>query len=390
MAGILDNKKRVMDVVVTEEGRRQMTSGKMKIEFVSFTDRHTFYESDIGSGSVNPSDRIFLEATSLPQDSITFETNGSGNILSFPGGDLELDAEGSIYEPSSATRLKKVVNPDIFSSLTGSLLRQTLDSFKNQFLIGTHPFNDVSSSFGADVNHVSFNVDDLGPASAPDYIPDVDLLNPSPFNDVMLFTRHTDYLPPVFKRTDGQRRIMTKPGSAWPDLTGGRSMDDFSDAIKHLWKGKPELGENFAPEGADHESAYPTKTVKLIGSGTPDMNISCQMFEVAKNDAKITKLEMVDTGYWTTPQGFAFRIIFAGKVFIDSVNTPCFTPIFTLIFSNNKLIDPQRNLLPASLFEDVLPLAVNYLSGGRSLNGFDFTSGLLSTKSPDRSGLLED
>ena len=158
---------------------------------MSFTDRHTFYESDIGSGSVYPSDRIFLEATSLPQDSITFETNGSGNILSFPGGDLELDAEGSIYEPSSSTRLKKVVNPDIFSSLTGSLLRQTLDSFKNQFLIGTHPFNDVSSSFGADVNHVSFNVDDLGPASAPDYIPDVDLLNPSPFNDVMLF--YTSY-----------------------------------------------------------------------------------------------------------------------------------------------------------------------------------------------------
>ena len=75
-----------MDVAITEEGRRQMASGQMQIEFVSYTDRHTFYEADTASGSVNPVNRIFLEATSLPQDKITSETDSSGNILFFAGG----------------------------------------------------------------------------------------------------------------------------------------------------------------------------------------------------------------------------------------------------------------------------------------------------------------
>ena len=84
MSGILDSKSRVMDVVITEEGRRQMHNGNLKIEFASFTDCHTFYEADAVSGSADASKRIFLEApTTLTQDQITFETDGSGNIVSF-------------------------------------------------------------------------------------------------------------------------------------------------------------------------------------------------------------------------------------------------------------------------------------------------------------------
>jgi hypothetical protein len=402
MAGILDNKKRIMDVAITEEGRRQMSSGKMKIEFVSFTDRHTYYEGDIASGSVNASDRIFLEATSLPQDSITFETDSSGNIVSFAGGDLELDPAGFIYEPSTATVLKKVVSPDIFSSLTASLLKQTLDSFKNQFLIGTYPFNDVSSSFGADHDYISFNVNDTGPAASSATMP-VDSLNPSPFNDVMLFTRHTDYLPPIFTDTAGTKKIMTAPGSSWPDLTGGKSMDTLSDVVRHVFIGKPDLGTNLTPSVPDmeiHDLIQPNTTVKLIGSGTPDMNIACQMFEIAKNDTKITKLEMVDTGYWTSPAGYSIRAVFAGKVFIDSVNTPCFVPMFTLLFSNNKAANAAETFVDSIFGEGtfamlgmgsthILELILATLQH-QGDTAESFNSGLPSDQSPDRSGLRED
>ena len=42
MAGILDNKLRIMDVAITEEGKRQISSGRLKIEFATFTDGQTF------------------------------------------------------------------------------------------------------------------------------------------------------------------------------------------------------------------------------------------------------------------------------------------------------------------------------------------------------------
>ena len=50
MAGILNAKHRVIDAIITQEGRRQVAAGDLQIKYVTFTDRHTFYES---SGSNN-------------------------------------------------------------------------------------------------------------------------------------------------------------------------------------------------------------------------------------------------------------------------------------------------------------------------------------------------
>ena len=50
-----------MDVVITDQGRRQMASGKMKIEFASISDAQVFYEYDAASGSTDATDRIYFE-----------------------------------------------------------------------------------------------------------------------------------------------------------------------------------------------------------------------------------------------------------------------------------------------------------------------------------------
>ena len=78
MSGILDNKKRIMDVVITQEGKRQMANGDIRIQFASFTDKHTYYEADVVSGSSDAQGRLYFEASSLPFDQITFETDDSG------------------------------------------------------------------------------------------------------------------------------------------------------------------------------------------------------------------------------------------------------------------------------------------------------------------------
>jgi hypothetical protein len=393
MAGILNNKVRIMDVAVTEEGRRQMSSGKMKIEFASFTDRHTFYESDTASGSVNPIDRLFLEATSLPQDQITAEIDSSGNILSFAGGDLEVSAAGEVYRYSGASRLTQVTSSAIFSSLTASLINQSLQSFKNQFIIGSYPDNDVTPYFGKDADYLSFDISDTSPIKSP-YVPSVDNLPPNPFHDTMLFTRHTDYLPPTFSDTAGTKKLLTKPGYKYPDLSGGNSMDKWIDAVRLLFQDKPDL-ENSNTAAAVKD--FPSHTVQLLESGSPDMNIACQIYETARNDTKITKLDMVDTGYWSANTGQTYRIIYVGKTFIDSVGVPCFVRMFSLVF--NKMKDLN------SLSDDWAPATDEGLSLGPStlgpmhkltqhlaLEGYstNFDVGLPIDQIPDRSGLRED
>lgn len=96
MAGILDNKKRIMDTIVTQEGRRQLTSGNFKIKYASFTDGNTFYEEDLAVGSTDATIRIPFEAVNKFQDNIVFETDDSGNLLHFQGSEVELNADGSI------------------------------------------------------------------------------------------------------------------------------------------------------------------------------------------------------------------------------------------------------------------------------------------------------
>ena len=85
MAGILDNKTRILDTIVTELGRRQISSGKMKIEYATLTDASAYYEFDPVSGSSDATRRIYFEAPGKrKQDLITFETDDGGKLLGFP------------------------------------------------------------------------------------------------------------------------------------------------------------------------------------------------------------------------------------------------------------------------------------------------------------------
>jgi hypothetical protein len=384
MAGILDSKNRIMDVAITEEGRRQLTTGKMKIEFVSFTDRHTYYQASAFSGSEDTRDRLFLEATSLPQDSITFEADSSGNFLSFASGPLELDAGGHIYHTSGSTRLSEVTSSAVFASLTSSLLAQSTNNFKNQFLIGSYAL-ELSSSFTASPsegfvkrleNDQSFIIDDTGPIPSPSS-PTLTSLNPLAWDARTTFTRNKSFLPPLYEDSNGNPRYFggTDPSqnpSSHPDagvfnepyhniegrtgfsnLTGDTHLKEFSDLLPYMFtSGKEGIGVTENENGttsfvlADfaEKPMYPFRSVKF-NSTTEAMNLVIQMFETPKDAAKIKKLEFIDTGYWTrtnpstgAPTGDPVKVVFAGKVRIDRYGMPCFINIFTLIFHNVELV----------------------------------------------------
>ena len=67
MAGILDAKQRIMDVIITTEGRRQVAAGDLQIKFATFTDRSAFYQGNADGVAEGADDRIYFEATNRPK-----------------------------------------------------------------------------------------------------------------------------------------------------------------------------------------------------------------------------------------------------------------------------------------------------------------------------------
>ena len=104
MSGILDAKSRIIDSVITDNGRSQIARGDLRIEFASFTDAMAYYEADIVSGSSDATRRIYFEQEgNKRQDFITFETDDSGNLLGYPtDADLSLN-DGILFKKGSTS-----------------------------------------------------------------------------------------------------------------------------------------------------------------------------------------------------------------------------------------------------------------------------------------------
>lgn len=140
--GILDNKSRVIDFILTDIGKSQLANGKLVVEHASLTDRHTFYEHDVASGSSDETNRIYFEAATKDGDTIAFETDDSGQLVTYFSGDLQLGEDGQIISGSSPVT-GSLTNVDQFASMTNTLLSSSLDNFKNLQLISTkNVFND--------------------------------------------------------------------------------------------------------------------------------------------------------------------------------------------------------------------------------------------------------
>ena len=80
MSGILDSKSRVIDAIITAEGKRQMAEGTFNVSSVTFTDGEVPYAPDLIHGHEDPTNKFYLEACSLPQDQIVFESNDEGKL----------------------------------------------------------------------------------------------------------------------------------------------------------------------------------------------------------------------------------------------------------------------------------------------------------------------
>lgn len=108
MSGILDSKSRVIDAMLTVEGRRQMAEGTFKIDYVTFTDSSVSYQPNTETGHEDPTTRLYLEACNLPQDQIIFEANDEGKLVPFRSQNIKVDQ--SISNISSSISQGNIVD----------------------------------------------------------------------------------------------------------------------------------------------------------------------------------------------------------------------------------------------------------------------------------------
>ena len=307
MSGFLDSKTRIIDTIITQEGKRQLASGQMQIKFATYTDGGSFYQKSLASGSADSSVRLYLEAASLPQDQITFEADDSGLLLPFKNAQESIQVAGGNIILSGTTFVTSSI-----ASLAGTLLESSLDSFKKQTIIGTKDpfFDEVNFVLGQD--NINFTITSDRPI--PEAGESINVNNAeSLFSDIRL-SRLPNYqfLPPVNKALSGE-----VTGSQLGTYKNPRDQDE--QRILQTIKDRLKTAE---------ENQMTTK-INFI-EGSRENNIFGQFFEQFYSTIK--KLDVIDFGEIDMGNNKSNRVFFVGTVVTDENGMPTFLNIFTLMF----------------------------------------------------------
>lgn len=306
MSGLLDNKKRIVDTIVTTEGRRQLARGKLNIRYVTFTDQDAFYEADAVSGSTDASQRPHLEVFSRPQDGITFESDDVGALMQFRGSDYAV-LGGHVLIASSTSYLQFPAESDRRAAQF-ALLSSSVSNFQQLYSIGSDYPLDDEKSFKLATNAIRFEItknlfieqgiDTLNIEDAESLFQDRRLSHAVNFR----------YLPPVNKSTPASP-TRSKLGN-YPRLDQGEILtaEELQRSIAHRY----------------------SKTINF-SSTSRESNIFGQLFDIRNN--KLLKLDIIDFGEFVTATGENQHVYFAGRIFTDANGNDSYVNIFTLIFS---------------------------------------------------------
>lgn len=334
MSGILDNKSRIIDVFVTQEGRRQIANGDLKVSYVSFTDTGTFYEADAVSGSSDITHRIFLECSNLPQDQITFEANDAGLLNAFHNVDGITVKNGQILEYSfqattssyveGTQRELTILSGTAFASTAETLLVSSMNNFQNLRTIGTLNRTFDDDGFDLSKTSIEFQINDKRPIDDPTaYAVNINHME-SLFNDVRLSkVQNFMYLPPINKFNDDSI-----------DRSDYRNVKNYALGNYSPWGRTHVEGltyEQLKSELDHFEQIGFCKTLKIDPTSKSN-RLVMQMFE--RSYDRLRKLDVIDFGKHNTGDALhpIAHIFFVGKIKIDNNGTDTFMHLFTLAF----------------------------------------------------------
>ena len=303
MAGILDVKSRVMDTLVTAEGRRQIATGELRIHFASFTDRHMFYASGSDGVFEDPTTRIYFEAYSDDNDKIIIETDAEGRMEPF-SSDTYSSYNGNFFASGSVQQTGSI------DLLTNDVIESSTRNFQRQMILGTRELwkVDKGSTLKIIPDKADFYIKNTTPFSSSSItsakVDDIESI----FQDFRMGNVvNFQYLPPITKPL---------PGSLQTGSVGNytRISQDSMDTWKEV--------QDFV-EGKQKQEF-------IFDDSSPENNIIGQIFE--QSGDSLDKLALIDAGAFKVNGVVYPHVYFAGKLYRDSRGSLTFGNLFTLIF----------------------------------------------------------
>jgi len=348
--GILDKKTRFIDLVVTQEGKRQIAAGKLRAEFASLSDINAFYDkSELDA----PQNRLYFEVMERPENAIVLEKDDSGVLFPFDFSPTGSIVGGDIFTgqvKSNVVKMKAATGSQ-FASTQAEILDSSLSHFKKNYIIGTNDNHD-RNNFVLSSTDITFTINNNQPFLGSPFKEVINVDNAEPFflDSKLSHLANFQYLPPTNK--DGSEygqyedlRSTTKEN--WDDikLELGLEYSTIEDVISgdninlldNLAGPPGYLSQKLLQDGElPQEVVVANKQVETItfNKTSTENNLLIQIYEDSAG-AKMTKLDVVDAGVFNDPvdpnNRIQKRVFYVGKIYFDTYQVPTFINIFTLI-----------------------------------------------------------
>jgi hypothetical protein len=315
MSGILNQKNRIFDVILTDEGKRQLSEGTLRINYYSFSDSSATYHRDtIISGGLSETHRFILEASDNPYDQITFEASDAGLLSSFviSGSEKYSIINGQIF--SGSLENKRIpITGSAFSSTANNLLSSSIDAFKKQLILKSPEFvEDIEKKFILGNNKATFQI-----------------TNEQPFKPYQATKVNINHIESFFqdKRLSHIPNFMFLPpkNKATSRNLYGSELGEYINVKQSDIVTKNDLDN----ELKQYKKIGYEKQISFLDTSTEN-NIMAQMFEIS--DGAVRKLDIIDFGEFEESKEHVF---FVGKVFIDDLKAQTFVHMFTIVFSGD-------------------------------------------------------
>ena len=350
MAGILDSKTRFIDLIVTQEGRRQISQGKLRAEYASLSDAETYYDK---SEVDEVSNRIFFQAVDSPNNSIVIEKDDSGKML-----DFNFSPTGSIVGENIFDKDTTVTNSLKLTAVTGSAFASTskaiLDSFTEHFsslqILGT--FEKEGNEFELNTERLHFAISNSVPWQTGPHGEEINVNDAEPFflDSKLSHLPNFDFLPPV--NVDGSRfgrfnDIRSLKRRTLRDIKRDLGKKGFQDNLREDGPRRRRSRSSFRTDKVGDFDVINRRKLKspnisdlrqyktvYFDKTSDSNNLVMQIFEDSPG-SKMTKLDIIDAGSFYDRRSEQYpekRVFYVGKVYFDDFNTPTFINIFTIIF----------------------------------------------------------
>lgn len=284
---MLDQNSRVVDSILTIEGRRQLSTGNLDVAFYAFEDSDVIY-TDNGSGVlVDAATRVSFEATQKQQDTIVVRSDESGNVLASISGSIVISG-GRAFVTSGTVAATQDDHDDLISSVDPSRslqyqsLLQTVDSF-------------ADNEFEVSPSEITFTITDKIPLDKRNQVGEINGSDPLYSDPLLSHIINFAYMPPVNSAGDALGQY--QPIGPLEPISALTHIKDVNDLQR----------------------------VNVYMNPRPLNNrIAMQMFSFRGGD--VIKLHAVDAGYAGTS-----RVIFYGRVLKNSNGALVFLRIFTVV-----------------------------------------------------------